>query len=303
MVKKYLLLCLGLVSFSLFGSYLGQKGLEDFDDFINVDHFTPDETESDWRWANYGRDDDGIPSLEKGDLDLNFNTRGELDNTVLWGEPKAPVLQQQVVICKREPMYKQEDLSLQEVKRRVAEIQDYARFFGEVRPFPWLDEPQESRREKQEDTCNFICKECGKTFKHKRGLRAHQGRCEARECKEAELNGVEANKEVEANKGGEANKAGAIKRKLLFCTICAASFDGYNKLGSHMVKHSNERPFVCEQLVNGVPCAKAFKRKGDLGSHKRTHTGERPFQCPICGKFFSQSGNVGSHMRKVHKII
>ncbi|KAB0400432.1 hypothetical protein E2I00_006280 [Balaenoptera physalus] len=94
----------------------------------------------------------------------------------------------------------------------------------------------------------FGCPECGKSFRLKGILKAHE-RTHSRE-------------------------------RPFQCAECGKGFTRPSKLAEHFRVHSGERPFGCPD------CGRRFRLKGQLRSHQRLHTGERPFPCPDCGKSY-----------------
>ncbi|XP_014249964.1 zinc finger protein 567-like [Cimex lectularius] len=60
------------------------------------------------------------------------------------------------------------------------------------------------------------------------------------------------------------------------CDVCGKSFSLPSSLRTHMVVHSDEKPFTCEV------CGKSFKLKGRLQLHKKNHENIRPYACSIC---------------------
>lgn len=77
------------------------------------------------------------------------------------------------------------------------------------------------------------------------------------------------------------------------CEVVDCNYIGKTKYHwrNHMVTHSNERPFHCEQ------CPKRFSRLGSLVTHIRIHTNERPYQCAYCPKKFIQMNHCQQHER------
>ncbi|XP_042539063.1 zinc finger protein 416-like [Dipodomys spectabilis] len=105
----------------------------------------------------------------------------------------------------------------------------------------------------------YECKECGKSFKERRSLTAHQ-----------------------RNHTGE---------RPYGCSQCGKSFKRKSTLTVHLRDHTGERPYVCRE------CGKSFKRKATLTVHHRSHTGERPYECRECGKSFKEKGVLTVHQR------
>ena len=76
--------------------------------------------------------------------------------------------------------------------------------------------------------------------------------------------------------------------------ICDYTTPRGERLRRHMLKHSDVRPFKCDQ------CEMAFKTKQELKNHITTHTGARNFPCTVCGKAFRSSTNLNEH-RAIHE--
>ena len=82
------------------------------------------------------------------------------------------------------------------------------------------------------------------------------------------------------------------------CTHCQYRFKTKHGLTSHMVTHSEERPFNCPD------CIFKFKRKGDLVKHSRhVHSEEKPFSCQNCTFTFKRKSELVKHFKLVHSEV
>ena len=85
-----------------------------------------------------------------------------------------------------------------------------------------------------------------------------------------------------------------------FCSYCPKRFFSPAKLKSHILVHTKEKNFVCEE------CAAEFKRKDDLKSHLKIHEPDdiRAVEkarkmvhvCDTCGKKFEKNWKLQRHM-------
>ncbi|KAJ5247044.1 hypothetical protein N7468_002027 [Penicillium chermesinum] len=73
------------------------------------------------------------------------------------------------------------------------------------------------------------------------------------------------------------------------CPFCATEFTRQHNLKSHLLTHSQEKPFVCQT------CQSRFRRLHDLKRHTKLHTGERPHICPKCGRRFARGDALARH--------
>lgn len=73
------------------------------------------------------------------------------------------------------------------------------------------------------------------------------------------------------------------------CPYCATDFTRHHNLKSHLLTHSQEKPFVCST------CQARFRRLHDLKRHTKLHTGERPHICPRCGRRFARGDALARH--------
>ena len=89
----------------------------------------------------------------------------------------------------------------------------------------------------------------------------------------------------------------AIHNVRLKCNVCPKTFGLAHLLERHLLYHSDERPFGCQQ------CSKRFREKGNLKRHMRTHleTIERPFKCIDCDKNYSEFSHLNRHRQSHHE--
>ncbi|XP_058177163.1 gastrula zinc finger protein xFG20-1-like [Anopheles ziemanni] len=75
------------------------------------------------------------------------------------------------------------------------------------------------------------------------------------------------------------------------CDICKQEFSSKDNLKSHLMLHSNERPFGCEI------CGRRFSKKGNYKVHLMRHSNNRSFPCTQCDMLFVCHINLKNHMR------
>lgn len=73
------------------------------------------------------------------------------------------------------------------------------------------------------------------------------------------------------------------------CPYCSTDFTRHHNLKSHLLTHSQEKPYVCQT------CSARFRRLHDLKRHTKLHTGERPHTCPKCGRRFARGDALARH--------
>jgi len=73
------------------------------------------------------------------------------------------------------------------------------------------------------------------------------------------------------------------------CPHCDVDFTRHHNLKSHLLTHSQEKPFVCPD------CQSSFRRLHDLKRHSKLHTGERPHTCKTCGRRFARGDALARH--------
>uniref|UniRef100_A0A6B2ECK4 C2h2-type zn-finger protein n=1 Tax=Phlebotomus kandelakii TaxID=1109342 RepID=A0A6B2ECK4_9DIPT len=135
----------------------------------------------------------------------------------------------------------------------------------------------------------FICEECGKTFRKKCQLTAHQithsedrtFQCSFCPKKFKDRLALKRHEDIHGDTTYE-------------CKECGAKLNTKRTLRLHMVIHSDVKKYKCNY------CGNEYKRANTLRDHLILHTGQRPFECPFCDKAFANSSNCLSHKRKAH---
>ncbi len=75
------------------------------------------------------------------------------------------------------------------------------------------------------------------------------------------------------------------------CPYCDTEFTRHHNLKSHLLTHSQEKPYVCQG------CDMRFRRLHDLKRHSKLHTGEKPHICPRCDRKFARGDALARHSK------
>lgn len=75
------------------------------------------------------------------------------------------------------------------------------------------------------------------------------------------------------------------------CPYCSQEFTRHHNLKSHLLTHSQEKPYVC------TDCQMRFRRLHDLKRHGKLHSGEKPHICPKCNRSFARGDALARHAR------
>ena len=107
----------------------------------------------------------------------------------------------------------------------------------------------------------YICKECGKAYRHGSKLVQHERI--------------------------------HMAKKHFECKECGKDFLSAYQLTVHQRFHTGEKPYECKE------CGKTFSWGSSLVKHERIHTGEKPYECKECGKALSRGYQLTQH-HKIH---
>jgi hypothetical protein len=75
------------------------------------------------------------------------------------------------------------------------------------------------------------------------------------------------------------------------CPYCETEFTRHHNLKSHLLTHSQEKPYHCSE------CNMRFRRLHDLKRHTKLHTGEKPHICPKCNRKFARADALARHSK------
>ncbi|XP_049884067.1 uncharacterized protein LOC126379379 [Pectinophora gossypiella] len=80
------------------------------------------------------------------------------------------------------------------------------------------------------------------------------------------------------------------------CPICGAYMTNKANLPQHLIKHTNQRPYICAYPA----CEKSYKDPDTLKRHARIHYPEQQHSCETCGKMFTRLRRLEHHWKTVH---
>ncbi|XP_055546861.1 zinc finger protein 250-like [Wyeomyia smithii] len=110
-------------------------------------------------------------------------------------------------------------------------------------------EKEPSSRKKDSYEKFVQCDKCGKTFKNKFLLKAHQ-------------------------------KSNHSHDKPFSCSLCSKPFKRKDTLQNHLRVHTKEQPYTCKH------CPRSFAQLIDKNRHENSHNLEYPLRCSVCDKGF-----------------
>ncbi|CAH0394907.1 unnamed protein product [Bemisia tabaci] len=136
---------------------------------------------------------------------------------------------------------------------------------------------------KKKKTGPFKCKICKTKFKKKSTLKKHLRK------------GCHPSTGV-PNASPEAQG----QTELYSCSFCDYVATYQSQIKTHLVIHSDLRPFKCDL------CTAAFKINYNLKKHTRechTHSEERPFKCDECPNAFKNRSALNNHKASIHSDL
>ena len=116
----------------------------------------------------------------------------------------------------------------------------------------------------------FVCNECNKQFHQNSNLNRHKRLCHSN-----------------------------VRPFVCYESNCQKSFKSKGLLQRHLITHSNEKSFKCDE------CKRRFGLKEILLQHKQIHSKQMPFKCDVigCEKRFKLKVYLCNHKIRIHSGI
>ncbi|VBB81748.1 Putative protein of unknown function [Podospora comata] len=89
--------------------------------------------------------------------------------------------------------------------------------------------------------------------------------------------------------GHQRQQSNKRQKREYICWFCYTVYNRRFNLHSHLLTHSEDRPWECHL------CTKAFARESDLKRHRKGHNEGSHFPCQGCGKKFARRDTLANH--------
>ncbi|XP_044731719.1 zinc finger protein 501-like [Chrysoperla carnea] len=144
-------------------------------------------------------------------------------------------------------------------------------------------------------SASLHCQQCDKTFKDKFRLKSHNKEVHSATEKYAACHicGKSITKRALPQHLRIHNERGKTT-----CDICSKSFVSELTLKNHIkIVHENQKP-ARNHLCN--ICGHAMRTLKELRTHLLIHTGERPYACDQCDKTYHRDDRLKDHISRIH---
>ena len=142
-------------------------------------------------------------------------------------------------------------------------------------------------------TRNYLCTDCGQSFKWSHSLKRHQRthaptadfRYTCHYCYKtfSRKDHLSIHENLHTDSGSS-----------FPCSECGATFKNKKTLAGHMKTHTSEKAFKCNQ------CDSEFTRKASLNRHVRAAHHGQVITCPFCPAVFSYRSTLEDHKKAAH---
>uniref|UniRef100_A0A0K2UFN6 Zinc finger protein 729like [Anolis carolinensis] n=1 Tax=Lepeophtheirus salmonis TaxID=72036 RepID=A0A0K2UFN6_LEPSM len=140
---------------------------------------------------------------------------------------------------------------------------------------------------------NFMCSDCGQTFKWGHSLKRHQRTHQADHYKKFACRfchkSFSRKDHLSIHEGLHSESSSSYP-----CRICGASFKNKKTLTGHEKTHNGEKGFKCQE------CDSEFTRRASLNRHVRASHSGVLILCPLCPATFSYRSTLEDHKKAVH---